>query len=71
MRASSELQFGALREVWRHARGSEHCRGEPGSTPSGGYAPDSAKAEGDSIADEPGECSTPVRENQRREPGGF
>ena len=40
---------------WRHARGMEHCRGEPGSSLSGGYAPDSAKAEGSSIVDEPGE----------------
>ena len=40
---------------WRHARGREHCRGEPGSALSGGYAPVSAKAEGSSIADEPGE----------------
>ena len=56
MRASSELQFGALREVWRHARGREHCRGEPGSAMSGEYAPDSGKAEGSSIDDEPGEC---------------
>ena len=39
----------------RHARGGEHCRGEPGSALSGGYAPDSAKAEGSSIVDEPGE----------------
>ena len=31
---------------WRHARGREHCRGEPGGCLSGGYAPDSAKAEG-------------------------
>ena len=31
------------------------CRGEPGSFLSGGYAPDSAKAEGSSIVDEPGE----------------
>ena len=32
------------------------ARGEPGSTLlSGGYAPDSAKAEGSSIVDEPGE----------------
>ena len=45
--------------------------GEPGSALSGGYAQDSAKAEGSSIVDEPGECWTPVRENQRREPGGF
>ena len=55
MRASSELQFGALREVWRHARGREHCRGESGSALSGGYAPDLAKAEGSSIVDGPGE----------------
>ena len=40
---------------WRHARGREHCRGESGSSISGGYAPDSAKAEGSSIVDEPGE----------------
>ena len=40
---------------WRHARGREHCRGEPGTSLSGGYAPDSAKAEGSSIVDEPGE----------------
>ena len=55
MCALSELQFGALREVWRHARGGEHCRGGPGSALSGGYAPDSAKAKGSSIVDEPGE----------------
>ena len=42
-------------EGWRHARGREHCRGELGSSLSGGYAPDSAKAEGSSIVDEPGE----------------
>ena len=40
---------------WRHARGREHCRGEPGSSLSGGYAPVSVKAEGSSIVDEPGE----------------
>ena len=40
---------------WRHARGREHCRGEPGCALSGGYAPESAKAEGSSIVDEPGE----------------
>ena len=40
---------------WRHARGREHCRGEPGSSLSGGYAPDSAKAEGSLIVDEPEE----------------
>ena len=44
---------------WQHARGREHCRGEHcrgelGSALSGGYAPDSAKAEGSSIIDEPG-----------------
>ena len=55
MRTSSDLQFGALREVWRHARDREHCRGEPGSAISVGYAPDSAKAEGSSIVDGPGE----------------
>ena len=71
MRTSSELQFGALRGVFLHARGREHCRGEPGSALSGGYAPDSAKAEGSSIVDEPGEFRTPVRENQRHEPRGF
>ena len=56
MRTSSELQFGAFREVWRYARGREHCRGEPGSALSGGYAPDSARADGSSIVDKPGEC---------------
>ena len=40
---------------WRHARGREHGRREPGSALSGGYAPDSTKAEGSSIVDEPGE----------------
>ena len=39
----------------RHARGREHCGGEPGSALLGGYATDSAKAEGRSIVDEPGE----------------
>ena len=56
MLTSSELQFGALREVWRHARGREHCRGEPGSALLDRYESDSAKAEGSSIVDEPGEC---------------
>ena len=56
---------------WRHARGREHCRGEPGSSLSSGYARDLAKEEGRSIVDEPGGSWTPVRENQRREPGGF
>ena len=50
MCASSELQFGGLREG-----GGTHCRGEPGGSLSGGYAPESAKAEGSSIVDEPGE----------------
>ena len=44
---------------WRHARGREHYREEPGSSLSGGYdtdtAPDSARLEGSSIVDEPGE----------------
>ena len=71
MRDSSELQFGALREVWRHARGREHSRGESDIALSGGYAPGSTKVEGNSIVDEPGEGRTPVRENQRCEPGGF
>ena len=39
---------------WQHARDRKHCRGEPGSALSGGYAPDSAKVEGSSIVDEPG-----------------
>ena len=56
MRASSELQFGALREVWWHARGREHCRREHDSALPGGYGPDSVMAEGSSIVDERGEC---------------
>ena len=39
-----------------HARGRKHCHGEPGSALSDGYAPDSVRAEGSSILDEPGEC---------------
>ena len=39
-----------------HAKGREHCRGEPGSALSGGYAPYSLRAESSSIIDEPGEC---------------
>ena len=50
-RASSWCPSGG----WLHARGRERCRGEPGSALSGGYAPDSAKAEGSSIVDGPGE----------------
>ena len=38
---------------WRHARGREYCRVEPGSALSGGYALDLAKADGSSIVDEP------------------
>ena len=60
VRASSGLQFGALREVWRYARGREHCRGEPGNVLSGGYAPDSVKAEGSSMVEEPGERAEPL-----------
>ena len=41
---------------WRHAKGREHCREEPGIALSGGYATNSARAEGSSIVDEPGEC---------------
>ena len=60
----SQLQFGALREVWRHARGREHCRGEPGSVLSGGYAPDSARAEGSLIVDEPEGLNLCARESK-------
>ena len=56
MCASSEPQFGALREGGgTREAGSTVSRGEPGSALSGGYAPDSVKAEGSSIVDEPGE----------------
>ena len=41
---------------WLHARGREHCRGEPGSALSGGCASGLARAEGSSIVDEPEEC---------------
>ena len=41
---------------WRHARGREHCRGESVSAMSGGYTPNSARAEASSIIDEPGDC---------------
>ena len=41
---------------WRHTTGREHCHGKPGSALSGGYASDSARAEGSSIVDELGEC---------------
>ena len=56
MRASSEPQFGALREGGGTRGGREHCRGEPSSSALlGGFALDSAKVEGSSIVDEPGE----------------
>ena len=45
----------AFGKVAARERQGEHCRGEPGSSLLGGYAPDSAKAEGISIVDEPGE----------------
>ena len=41
---------------WWHARGRGLCRGEPGCALLGGYAPDSARLQGSSIVDEPGEC---------------
>ena len=50
--SSSLVHFG--RAATRERQGA-HCRGEPGSALSGGYAPDSAKAEGSSIVDELGE----------------
>ena len=49
---------------WRHARGSEHCRGELGSALSGGYVPDSAKAEGSLIVDEPGVLNPCAQESK-------
>ena len=53
VRASSGLQFGALRE---HARGRGHYRGEPGCALSGGDEPDLVSVEGNPIFDEPGKC---------------
>ena len=50
--SSNLVHFGR----WRYAGGREHCRGEPGTTLSGEYALDSARAEESSIVDEPGEC---------------
>ena len=41
---------------WRHERGTEHRRREPGSALSSGYAFNSAKAKASSIVDKPGEC---------------
>ena len=56
---------------WRHARSREHCRGEPDRALLGGYAPDSTRVKVTSIVDDPGECWTAVRDNQRRKSGGF
>ena len=66
MRTSSELQFGAHREVWRHARGREHCRGEPGSSLSGRYAPDLAKAESSSFSTSQERLNPCARESKAR-----
>ena len=47
-------------------------RGEPGiALYRVNNSPDSARAEDNAIVNEPGQCSTPVRENQRREPEGI
>ena len=51
MCASSELQFGGLRE----GGGTREAGSTVAESLSGGYAPDSAKAEGSSLVDEPGE----------------
>ena len=55
MCASSELQFGGLREGGGTREAGSTVAESPGSSLSGAYAPDSAKAEGSSIVDEPGE----------------
>ena len=55
----------------RERQGTLSRRAYYSSALSGGYASDSAKAEGSSIVDEPGEGCTPVGENKGREPGGF
>ena len=56
VRLFRELQCGALREGGgTQEAGNIVCHGEPSSSISGGYARDSAKAEGSSIVDEPGE----------------
>ena len=41
---------------WWHARGRGNSREESGSALSGRYAPDSARAEGSTIDNEPREC---------------
>ena len=56
VRASFELQLGALREVVARERQGALCRGEPSSALSGGYVPDSARMEGSSIVHETGKC---------------
>ena len=56
MRASSEHQFGALRKVLRHARCSSTVVESLVALYRGGYAPDSTKAEGSPIVDDPREC---------------
>ena len=51
---------------WRHARSREYYRGEPGSALSGGYTPDSARAESSSIVDELGVLNPCARESTAR-----
>ena len=71
MRTSSELQFSAFREAAREMQGAL-SRGEPGSTLSGGYAPGSARAEGSSIVDEPGERAlNPCARESKARTGRF
>ena len=53
-------------------RGREHCRGDPGgSAPSGGYAPDSAEAEGSSIVDDLFFLRVPRGAADRQDAWGF
>ena len=54
-----------------HARGRGHCRGEPGSALSGGYAADSARAEGSSIVDEPGGVLNPCARESKAQTERF
>ena len=58
---------------WRHARGREHCvsRRASGSTLSSGYAPNSEKAEGGSIVDEPGDLLNPCARESTASTGRF
>ena len=53
--AFSKLHFGALWEVVARERQRGHCRRKPCNVLSGGYAPDSVRAEGSSIVDKSGE----------------